>query len=172
MNNDPKDTVAVFTCRSPERIVREGGSQGWILSPMRVKRFKWLICVQNQHNKDLDFSDATEAHGTAFLLGKISGVRRSEEGSDQRRYLVEINEYARIAVPSFWDGNHNPVRYLSMADLGVDPSGLEWHSMPAQVPTVSTEEEASPGDVVAQARTRIAAAYGVKPSAVQISVQF
>ena len=70
-DKDDADTIAVFTARSPERIAREGGSQAWVLNPARAKLCSWLVCTQNRHNPDHEFSDATEAHGSAFLVGKI-----------------------------------------------------------------------------------------------------
>src|SRR5688572_16385173 len=83
-----EDTVAVFTARSPQRVVREGGSQAWVLNPVRAKQCTWLVCIQNRHNSDHDFEDATEPHGSAFLVGKISGLRRSEENPQEERWLV------------------------------------------------------------------------------------
>ena len=54
-----EDTIVVFTARSPERIVREGGSKAWVLNPVRAKQCTWLVCTQNRHNPDHEFSDAT-----------------------------------------------------------------------------------------------------------------
>ena len=78
---DP-DTIVVFTARSPERIVREGGSQAWVLNAARAKQCTWLVCTQNRHNPDHEFSDATQEHGSAFLLGKVS---RSQGCAERRR---------------------------------------------------------------------------------------
>ena len=44
--SDQDDLIVVFTARSPERIVREGGSQAWVLNPSRAKLesyVEWLI---------------------------------------------------------------------------------------------------------------------------------
>ena len=43
----------------PERIVREGDSQAWVLNAARAKQCTWLVCTQNRHNPDHAFSDAT-----------------------------------------------------------------------------------------------------------------
>jgi hypothetical protein len=162
------DTVAVFTARSPERIIREGGSQSWRLTPSTVRQFKYVIAVQNQHNPDRNFSDATEPHGSAFLIGKISGVVKSPEDPEGRRYLIQISDYARIAAPNFWDGNRYPVRYLKLADTdsGIDPARLKWTPMPARASTVE-----KPADVLAAARNLIATAYNVPPTSVEITVR-
>src|SRR5436309_12595644 len=102
------DTIVVFTARSPERIVKEGGSQAWVLNPTRAKICTWLVCTQNRHNPDHEFSDATEPHGSAFLLGKISAVRKLKEDGDGNRLLISISEFARISVSDAWYYGRNP----------------------------------------------------------------
>ena len=79
MSISEQDTIVVFTARSTERIIREGAQQAWVLNPAGAKQCVWLVFTQNRHNPDHEFSDATEPHGSAFLLGKVSGVRRAEE---------------------------------------------------------------------------------------------
>ena len=56
-----EDTVIVFTARSPARIVREGGSQAWVLNPDRARQCTWLVCTQNTHNRDHQFSGRDRA---------------------------------------------------------------------------------------------------------------
>ena len=111
MKNNKEDAIVVFTARSPERIVREGGSQAWVLNPARAQLCNWLVCTQNRHNQDYEFSDATEPHGSAFLLCRVSGVRKSKEDTRDNRWLIEISEFARIDIPDVWDHRRNPVRY-------------------------------------------------------------
>ena len=129
-----EDTVVVFTARSPERVVAEGGSQAWVLNPVRAKQCTWLLCTQNRHNPDHEFSDATEPHGAGFLLGRISGIRKSDDGGGTR-WIVAISEYARLSIPNAWDGSRNPVRYASLDDLGIDINGLEFLPMPDAPPS-------------------------------------
>ena len=51
----PDQCVAVFTARSPNRILREERSQAWALDANRARKAAYLVCVQNQHNPDRDF---------------------------------------------------------------------------------------------------------------------
>ena len=37
MKQKENDAIVVFTARSPERIVKEGGSQAWVRNPARAK---------------------------------------------------------------------------------------------------------------------------------------
>jgi hypothetical protein len=174
--SDAEDTVVVFTARSPERIVREGGSQAWVLNPARAKGCTWLVCTQNRHNADHEFSDATEPHGAGFLLGKISAIRNSEAEGDKDRWIVAISEFARIDKPDLWDHGRNPVRYTSLASLGIDPSKVEWQKMP-QAEAQPVPPKASLGAssttilTIAEAKKQLAATFGVKPDAIEITIR-
>lgn len=175
MTTTTEDTIVVFTARSPERIVREGGSQAWVLNPARTKQCTWLVCTQNRHNPDHEFSDATEPHGTGFLLGRISGVRKSEDGGD--RWIILISEFARINVPNAWDHGRNPVRYTSLNELGINLEEVTFQPMPpGDEPPPSVEQPApgvTPGAVltIAEAKRQLAATFGVKPEAVEITIR-
>lgn len=127
---DNQDTLVVFTARSPDRIIREGGSQAWVLNPVNAKQCRWLVCTQNRHNPDYEFSDATEGHGSAFLLGKISSIIRAPEEGAGDRWMIAISEFARIHYPGVWDHGRNPVRYSSLKQLGIDLADVEFLPMP------------------------------------------
>ena len=129
------DTIAVFTARSPARIKREGGSQAWVLNPVHARSAKWLVATQNQHHKNPQFSDATEPHGSAFLVGKISGLKKSDDHPGDR-WLIEIDECALISIPDVWKWR-NPVRYTTLADLGIDSVELTFEKVlrPDEKPT-------------------------------------
>ena len=176
--NENENTIVVFTARSPERIVREGGSQGWVLNPARAKLCTWLVCTRNRHNPDHEFSDATEPHGSGFLLGKVSGVHKSLEEGGEGRWLVEISEFARINYPNLWDHGRNPVRYASLEELGISLDGLEFQAMSQVIPTgserVSRSEPRAPLPAmltIPEAKKALAATFGVKPEAVEITIR-
>jgi hypothetical protein len=173
--SDQNDAIVVFTARSPERIIREGGSQAWVLNPVRAKQCRWLICTQNRHNPDHEFSDATEPHRTGFLLGRISGLRKSEEG-DGDRWQILISEFARIQLPDAWDHGRNPVRYTSLRKIGVDPDGMMFEHIPpvhaaGKPSNEQSQTQTSPATMLAEAKRTLAAAFGVKPEAVEITIR-
>lgn len=172
-----EDTIVVFTAKSPNRIVADGGSQSWVLDPVRARQCAYLVCTQNQHNKR-EYSDATEPHGCGFLLGRISEIRKPTDPDDSDRWLIAISEYARINVPDLWGGKRNPVRYTSLADLGINVEGLEWRPVEAMRDTdppsrtrASTRSEAEPLLTITEAKKRLAVTFGVKPDAVEITIR-
>jgi hypothetical protein len=170
---ETEDTILVFTARSPKRILAEGGSQAWVLNPVRAKQCAWLVCTQNRHNPDHEFSDATEPHGTGFLIGRISAVRKSPEDDADDRWMIEIDSYAFIDMPGLWDQGRNPVRYTSLERLGIDRDMIELQPMPvSSMPTPAAKPAgAAPSEVMAEAKRTIAAAFGVKPEAIEITIR-
>lgn len=170
------DTICVFTARSPDRIVAEKGSQAWVLNPSNAKAAKWLVATQNLHNKDHEFSDATEPHGSAFMVAKISGLKHSTDG-DGDRWIIEISEYARIAKPDVWKWR-NPVKYTTLEELGIDVASLKFEPVakdappPPQPSAPAVAVEWPPATLtIAQAKQALAATFGVKPEAVEISIR-
>lgn len=173
-----EDTIVVFTARSPERVVREGGSQSWVLNAVRAKNCQWLVCTQNRHNPDHEFSDATEPHGAGFLVGKVSAIRPSQEPGDADRWQVAISKFARIDKPDLWDHGRNPVRYTSLAALGIDPTTLNWQPMPQAIVVqpaagVMTASGTPPAGTltIADAKKALAATFGVDPDAIEITIR-
>jgi hypothetical protein len=172
MTEAESDAIVVFTARSPERIVEEGGSQAWVLNPANAKQRKWLVCTQNRHNPDHEFSDATEPHGSAFLVGKISDVVPSREPGSQGRWMIAISEFASINIPGVWNHWRNPFRYTTLEELGIDPDDLDFQAMPRTVKAGRPNGSSEPaGLTIAQAKSSLAATFGVSPDAIEITIR-
>jgi hypothetical protein len=96
-----KNAVMVFTGRSPEQILEEGGTQAWALSPRRARMCDHVVCVQNRHT--LERFNPTQAHNMAFMLGKITEVALSDEQPETSedkpdRHIIKFREFARVAI--------------------------------------------------------------------------
>lgn len=173
--------VAVFTARSPQRILQEGGSQAWTLDAARVRTLPFIVCVQNQNNPDRDFSDASEPHGSAFLVGRISDVIPSPEGPNSGRWMIQINKYSTVQNPKVWQGWRNPVKYGRLEDFDIDVSKLVFHSVAEiqkdlgsapQQPTLPRADDGGTAPIsIAAAKRGLAAFYGVPPEAVEIVIR-
>jgi hypothetical protein len=170
-----RDTIVVFTARSMDRILREGGSQAWVLNAVNARQCSWLVCTQNRHNPDQEFSDATEAHGSAFLIGKISGVVRAPDKSAGDRWMVTLSEYARINLPEVWDHRRNPVRYTTLEELGINLNEIQFVPMPevADAPPSQAPRPngAATALTIAEAKKVLALTFGVKPEAIEITIR-
>jgi hypothetical protein len=175
MEEAGKNTIVVFTARSPKRIVNEGGSQAWVLNPARAKLADWLVCTQNRHHPNHEFSDATEPHGSAMLVGKVSGVRQSLEVDCEDRWLVEISEYAFVDVPDVWKHWRNPVRYSSLDELGIDVRTLTFEKMREKAAeserVIAPTNFAPTGLTIPEAKKALAITFGVSPDAVEITIR-
>ena len=118
-----RTAIVVFTARSLDDILRDGGSRDWRLDADRARDCEYLVCTQNRRNTD--FGAPTAPHGAAFLIGRISGVVRSSD--DQARWLIKISEYIECVVPNIWGKSGHlryPVWYTTLEHLGIDLSSL------------------------------------------------
>jgi hypothetical protein len=175
------DTIALYTAKSTERIVREGGTSSWRLARNHARRCTYAICVRNAHS---DWGDGKEQHHNGFLIGKISdvvstGATPENDESEQDRYLIRFSEFARIDIPDAWPkGFRNPVRYANLDEFGIDLAKLRWETMPEPTDAPSSEEEpaaapARSGEAltIAQAKHGLALTFGVPVDAVEITIR-
>ena len=118
--------VVVLTARGKSRILKEGGSQAWRLNAHHAGKCSYVVCVQNR-NKSWGQPEAK--HHTAFLVGKISSISRSQEADCEDRWIINISEYADISIPIMWDGNRNPVAYSTLEELNINLENLQFHKL-------------------------------------------
>jgi hypothetical protein len=174
----PENTVMLFTGRPPQQILDEGGSQAWVLSPLRARKCTYVVCVQNRQT--LERFSPTEPHNRAFMIGKITEVDLSEEQPDPSenkpaRYIVKFSEYATVDIDAtlLRNGDRNPVTYIDIMDLGIDVGSLKFKSVgppsPNGVNVASGSEDQAL--TIAQARRGLALGLGVPPEAIEITIR-
>jgi hypothetical protein len=179
----PHDVTVVFTAKSTERILKEGGTSSWRVRPNHVRQRPYVICTRNAH---ADWGGGPEAHRSAFLVGRLSDVvpcspTPENNESPNNRYLIQFSEFARVSVPDVWvKGDRNPIKYMSMEDFEIDPAKLTWEPMPdaGDSPAIASVEEegldAKPGLgplTIAEAKRGLALTFNVAPSAVEITIR-
>jgi hypothetical protein len=167
------EATVVFTAKSVERILREGGTSSWRLDRNHARQCAFAVCTRNAN---ADWVEGPEAHHSAFLIGKVRGVVPSPD--HEGRYLIQFSEYAPVNVPDAWKGDRNPIKYVaSLKNLGIDPSTLKWEPMP--------EAGAAPGPTPApvkpnagvqpltmsEAKKGLAITFGVAPEAIEITIR-
>lgn len=163
-----EDTVVVFTGKSLDKILSEGGSQAWVLDPARAKKCQWLVCTQNAHNV-ADYADGNEPHGSAFLVGRISRISPSTDKDSDGRWLIEFSEYARIDQADVWAGDRNPVRYANFDTLGISLEGVDFQRVERE--TVVAAPPTEPAALTfEQAKAGLAKTFGVDPNAIEIRI--
>jgi hypothetical protein len=177
-----EEIAVVFTAKSVGRILREGGTSAWRLDRNHARRCAYVVCTRNTQAA---WAEGTEAHRSAFLVGKISDVvpcKPTPENHEARdnRFLIKFSEYAQVNVPEVWTGERNPVKYRSPETLGIDFSALKWEQMPKH----ASEPEALGKTVlvdkagvierpltIAEAKSRLALAFNVQPEAIEITIR-
>lgn len=168
--------TVVFTAKSVERILQEGGTSSWRLDRNNARHCDFALCTRNAH---ADWVEGTEPHHSAFLIGKIRDVvpctpTPENDESPKNRYLIQFSEFARLNIPNVWKGDRNPVRYATLAELGIDASTLKWEKMPqpeASTITASTTPTGPMPLTMAQAKKGLALTFGVAPEAIEITVR-
>lgn len=174
------DALIVFTAKSIPLIERQGGTSAWVLSPASMRGVRYVVCTRNADRKfDEEFGVRTEAHGEAFLVGKVSGLKQFKMENNRWRYLVQMSKYALVSVPDFWTQGRNPTRYTNTKDLrerGIDVDQLEWLPMPQSdfVPETSKlgaeRSQARGALTIAEAKRGLSLKFDVPEKAIQIII--
>ncbi len=172
--------LMVFTGKSRDRIIEEGGTSSWVLKPEVVRQFRYAVCTRNELRAE-ELSGAnmgSEPHGSAFLVGRISGVKKVGERNGRDRYLVTFDAVAEVNVPDVWDGSRNPVRYIDaveieakgivFGDLAFKPLAPPTHPATALSPEVPSVAKPM---TIAQAKAGLAATFGVPEGAIEIIIK-
>lgn len=169
----PHSAIAVFTANSRAEILAVGGSASWVVAEKQARRREFLVCIRNA--RDVDFHDH-EPHGTAFLIGRISGLKpHGYDKKGMQRWIIQISEYAVIDYPEAWGEWRNPVKYTTLEELGIEPNKLKFKPMPK--PTKVPQQPASPERsktgalTIAEAKSGLALQFGVPPEAIEILIK-
>jgi hypothetical protein len=169
---EPKpDTVMVFCGKSLQTLKNAGGCGDWKLDKNRALRKSYVVTVRNHH---APWSELDVPHGVAWFVGTVKDVVEAPGG----RWLVKVGRYALIDIPQNW-GSRNPVAYVRLDDLGVDPEKLDWHDFPdAGVQVAGAESKPvapAPGAIQLltfdQAKQGLAAAMGIRPEQIEITIR-
>ena len=166
----PHSAIAVFTANSRDEILAIGGSSAWVVAEKQARRREFLICIRNA--RDVDFPDH-EPHGTAFLVGRISGLRPN--GIDKKgmqRFIIDIREYAEVDYPEKWGEWRNPVKYTTLEELGIDLRKLTFKPMPKPTKTPPPPpDRPKKGLTIAEAKAGLAVQFGVPQDAIEILIK-
>ena len=162
----PHSAIAVFTSKSLETLLAHGGSGPWVGAEQRVQQQEFLVCVRKER-------PGAESHGGAFLVGKISAVRK--HGFDRRgqqRWFFEISEFAIPSHRGRWEWR-NPVRYTTLEELGIELKKLKFKPAPPPTQSIPTPDAAASVKplTIAEAKAGLAAKFGVSTDAIDIHIK-
>lgn len=160
--------LVVLTGKPKQRLFSEGGTSHWALTPATVRSFEYVVCVRHG-SPDYDPGPGArpEAHGEAFLVGKIADVVFTYRENDRDRYMVTFSEIAEVSVPDFWDHSRNPVRYMDVSEIktrGIDFDKLQFK------PFAPPATAATPMTIPA-AKEALSAALGVPVDRIEIIIR-
>jgi hypothetical protein len=174
------DAVVLFTAKSIDRILHEGGTSSWRLDRNHARRCAYAVCTRNAK---ADWGNGPEAHHSTFLVGKVRDVvacapTPENNESPENRYLIQFSEFARLNIPNVWKGDRNPVKYSSLEELGIEPSTLKWEVMPEPVEATELGDEGAAIKrfgvkplTMAEAKNGLALTFNVSPEAIEIIIR-
>lgn len=166
------NAVAVFSGKNLATMREEGGSGHWTASKKRVANAQYLVCIRNRREQ---WAATDLEHGTAFLIGKVSGTA---EAPHKRRCVIQFSEYAEIHVPDAWkkltEGQRFPVAYSKADDLftrlGVDPTQLTWQ--PFRLAIEKDEPDSKDGgSPITVAKEWLAKKLGVDVQSIEVHIR-
>ena len=160
------DVLMVFTSKSLATMQQEGGSGNWAANKDRLRHAKWIVATRNEKS---NWAEGPEAHGSAFMIGRVSGIK-SAPAPEQNRFVVSFDKYAGLDIPNAWTGSRNPVTYTDLATLGINPDALGWKEFHPHPSSDSGGSPNEPSLVIDRARSMIAEAFSISPDAVKITV--
>ena len=171
MTTTTHSAIVVFTAKSVEHMMKDGGTQSWVLDKSNAKHCEYVVCCRS----GLEEVEGPEPKGSAFLVGRLSDVVPSTEHPG--RWLVRMSEFARVDLPDVWKGWRNPVRYTDLASLGIDPASLTFEPMPEPDPSAVAAAPAAPklagvvGLTIAEAKRGLAKTFSVGEEAIEITIR-
>ena len=165
----PQQTLIIFTAKTVEQILEDGGSQSWALDRAHAKACEYAVLCRNLHT---DWGTGREPHGSAFLVGRICDVVRCSDPDRPERWLVKFDHYALVNEADVWGGWRNPIRYCDQPPFSLH--SLAFTPMPDAPQNLEADlavEGILPGLSMEQAKIGVAARYGVPLSAIEIVIR-
>lgn len=159
------NVIQVFTRKSVRSILAVGGTHSWALNRSRALGCKYAVCCRNASQP---IPEAPEPHGSAFLVGLVSGVVPSP--ARDGRWLVQFSHYALVDAPDQWEGR-NPVRFYETKDYEgeIDFGELNWIPMPETDP--NTESEPVRPLTIHEAKLGLSKGYGIPADSIEIVIR-
>lgn len=179
VTGNPVGVLVVFTAKTVQQMLEFGGSQSWVINPQSMRNVQYVVCTRNSdHRWDDECGPRPEPHNSAFMVGKVSGLKKVDRQNDRDRYLIQFSEYALVNVLDFRSGStRNPVTYSDVMQckevLNLDIEALSFIPMPAVVPVASeaaVQPRAKEGLSIAEAKEGLSLFFGVPVENVQITI--
>jgi hypothetical protein len=165
-----KNVTIVFTFKSVDTLLREGGTSAWRLDRNHARACDYAVCTRNARSAK---TEGPEAHQSAFLVGKVKDVVPAP--TRKERFLIQFSEYALVNVADVWKGDRNPVRYTEkLEDLGIDPATLKWKPMPAPQQQATPSAPLMPKGTpltIPEAKLGLSLTFGVPPDSIDITIR-
>lgn len=160
---DSNDTMLVLTSKSMDTMFAEGGCGYWRAKESSILSCRYIVATRNARS---NWNQGNEEHGAAFMIGEIAGVTPVDG-----RYVINISRFALLNVPDVWiSGGLNPIRYVSLAETGINVGALDWKAWSAESLGTGVKKEIR-SLTIAEAKAGLALSFGVDIEAIEITIR-
>ena len=161
------EILFVLTPQGPGRIIEDAAVGPFVFDEKRARRAKLVVCAQTLERPG---EEPRAPHLSAFLLGKIRDIvpALEQEANKPTRWLIRLSATAEINLPNAWTGSWNPIRYTTLSALGIDQGGLDFTETRGNIAAASSETVGAL--TLEQARAGLAAALGVSPTRIRLTI--
>src|SRR5258707_14608920 len=162
-----------FTANSRDEILEVGGSASWVVAEKQARRREFLVCIRNA--RAVEFHDH-EPHGTAFLVGRISGLKaHGYDKKGMKRWIIEVSEYAVVDYREAWGEWRNPVKYTTLEELGIELKKLKFKPMPTPTKVLTAppppDRSKAGALTIAEAKAGLPLQFGETQDAIEIVIK-
>lgn len=167
-----EDAVLVFTAKDVKTTIEQGGSGNWKLNAERAKKCDYAVLTANSQHRAS--SHLKEKHGHAFMIGKISGLSHETYDDlgnrEDDRWIIQFSYYALIDIPNAWGGFQNPVKYIDLEELRIEPTKLKWRVFPSDQDKNKPFRNIPPL-TIDEAKLGISKKLGIDPESIEIVIR-
>jgi hypothetical protein len=163
--------ITVLTRESVAEVLAANGSGNWATRADRARKYRYVVLIRNAGDPA---SPSDKAHGTAFLVGRVSGVRETGDiaGNGKPRIFIEISEFAEVDVPNARAiKSTNPVWYSDFAALGIREEELRFNPILRNPAPHCNGPARKTSKTLGDIKHEIASLFGVPASAVEINIR-
>ncbi|MBT3701717.1 MAG: hypothetical protein HOG12_09375 [Alphaproteobacteria bacterium] len=157
--------VLVFTKKNLADFESAGGSRAWKLNRKTMADIGFAVFCRNAKREDTSHAGS---HRQGFLVAKVAGVVPAP--LNENRFMILFDEVADIEMDELWMKDRNPIRYVNLSEIGINPDHLEFRPFEGNSQS-DTKKSLPDGITISEAKRGLAISFGVDESSIEIVIR-
>lgn len=160
------DAIMLKTFETIEDVMTNGCSRSWHVNRVNAANRKFAVLTRNANGG----GEPSVPDRSAFLVGEISSVTDTADPEYPGRHQIEFGRVARVDVPEAWKPQQNPLAYVTLESLGIDPEELDFQPVEAVPTSADATQDRERGLSISEAIRLLALGLGVPEASIQITI--